>query len=290
MLQRAVSEPDPELVRRLVRAALDEDHAYQDLTTAALVGVEQRGSGVIIAKAQGVLAGLPVARAVFQEIDSSLLWEAFLTDGGRAAPGQRLAMVRGAYAPILRGERVALNFLQRLSGIASATAAMAEALQGLPVCILDTRKTAPGLRVMEKYAVRMGGGMNHRLHLADGILIKDNHLAALRARGLTIADGIRLARRNAGPGALVEVEVTSLAEVEDALGAGADMLLLDNMDLRLTRQAVQMAKGRAITEASGGITLASVRAVAETGVDYISSGAITHSAHALDISLELELA
>jgi nicotinate-nucleotide pyrophosphorylase (carboxylating) len=183
---------------------------------------------------------------------------------------------------------VALNYLQRLSGVATAAARFVAELEGTGARLRDTRKTTPGLRTLEKYAVRAGGGTNHRLHLADGILIKDNHLAALRARGLGIRDAVRLARE-ANPGRAVQVEVTGLAEAEEALAAGADSLLLDNMSLEEMRRVVALAKGKAELEASGGITLERARAVAETGVDYISVGAVTHSAPALDLSLELEL-
>lgn len=278
---------DREYLRRLAEAALAEDRAWDDVTSGALIGAEQAGRGVLIAKAVGVVAGLAMAEAVFNFLDPSLRWQATVADGDRVSPGQALATLEGPLSPILRGERVALNFLQRLSGVATATAQLVQAVAGLPVRILDTRKTTPGLRALEKYAVRVGGGSNHRLDLADGVLIKDNHLAAVRARGLSLADAVRLAQERAPADMTVEVEVTSLAEAQEALAAGATMLLLDNMSPQEMRQVVEMARGRAQTEASGGITLANVRAVAETGVDYISSGALTHSVKALDISLEV---
>jgi|DewCreStandDraft_2_1066082.scaffolds.fasta_scaffold00076_79 nicotinate-nucleotide pyrophosphorylase (carboxylating) len=275
-------------LRRLAENALLEDRAYDDITTAALVPEDQQGRGVLLAKAEGVVAGLPMAQAVFAAMDASLRFTPLVEEGARVDRGDRLAVVEGAVASILRAERVALNYLQRLSGIATLTARYVERLQGTGVRLRDTRKTTPGLRTLEKYAVRVGGGSNHRLHLADGILVKDNHLAALRARGLGIADAVRLARE-ANPGVLLQVEVTTVAEAEEALAAGADSLLLDNMTPEAMRRVVALARGRAVLEASGGITLENLRQVAETGVDYIAVGAITHSAPALDISLELEL-
>jgi nicotinate-nucleotide pyrophosphorylase (carboxylating) len=201
--------------------------------------------------------------------------------------GAEFASVVGPLGAILSAERVALNFLQRLSGIATATRAMVQAVGGLPVRVLDTRKTTPGLRALERYAVRMGGGYNHRFNLTDGILIKDNHLAAARSRGLSIADAIRKARELSPHTLRVEIEVTTIEELGEALEAGADVVLLDNMAPPLMAQAVEMARGRCLLEASGGVTLENIREIAETGVDFISSGALTHSATSLDISLEV---
>jgi nicotinate-nucleotide pyrophosphorylase (carboxylating) len=280
---------DDEYLRRVVGDALAEDGAAEDVTTGALVAPELRGSAVIVAKEAGIVAGLPVATAVFQAADPSLSFQPRVSDGTRVNVGETVAEVEGRVASILRAERVALNFLQRLSGIATATARLVEAVGGLPTRILDTRKTTPGLRLLERYAVRMGGGQNHRYNLADGILVKDNHWRAVRAQSGNIAEAVRRLRERAPQGLRVEVEVTSPAEAEEALAAGADILLLDNMGREEMRAAVELARGRALTEASGGITLENVRAVAETGVDYISVGAITHSAPALDISLELQL-
>jgi nicotinate-nucleotide pyrophosphorylase (carboxylating) len=274
-------------LRRLARSALKEDQAWQDVTTAALVPPEQAGRGVIIAREEGVLAGLPMAEAVFMEIDPSLQWHPLAAEGGRLSPGQEVARIEGPLAAILRGERVALNFLTHLSGVATASARLVTAIAGLPAGIRDTRKTTPGLRALEKYAVRVGGGQSHRLTLADAVLIKDNHLAALRARGLGIAEALRLAHERAPAGMRVQIEVTTVDEAHQALAAGAGELLLDNMPPRDMRRVVEMAQGRAVLEASGGISLENVRRVAETGVDYISVGAITHSAGALDMSLEV---
>lgn len=274
-------------VRRAVADALAEDAAWRDVTTGVLVPPDQQGRAVIVAKSAGVLAGLPVAGAAFHALDASLAFEALFAEGTRLSPGQAVARIAGALSPILRSERVALNFLQRLSGVATATARLVEALEGLPTRLLDTRKTTPGLRALEKYAVQVGGGHSHRFNLADGILIKDNHLAALEARGEGIAEAIRLARVASPHTLRVEVEVTSVDQALEALAAGAEVLLLDNMDPEDMRRVAGVARGRALTEASGGITLDNVRAVAETGVDFISVGAITHSAPALDMSLDV---
>jgi nicotinate-nucleotide pyrophosphorylase (carboxylating) len=240
-------------------------------------------------KGSGVLAGLPVMEAAFAAIDSSLRFTALRSDGEHVEPGDRVATVEGSYAAMLRAERVALNFLQRLSGVATITAQAVAGAARYPARIIDTRKTTPGLRYLEKYAVRAGGGHNHRFNLADGVLVKDNHLAALRARGMGIADAVRLLREQAPHTLRVEIEVTSLVELDEALTAGADVVLLDNMTIEQMWEAVQRCRGRALTEASGNVTPETVRAVAETGVDFISLGALTHSAPNLDISLEVGL-
>ena len=281
---------DPTLIRQPVRVALAEDRTSEDVTTAALVPPDQRGRATILAKAEGVLAGLPLAEAAFAAVDESLAWTAHKSDGDRILAGDRVIEIEGSLASILRAERVALNFLTHLSGVATAAAEVVRALDGTGCRLRDTRKTIPGLRLPEKYAVRMGGGTNHRLDLADGILIKDNHLAALRARERDIADAVRLARE-AHPGMRIEVEVEDVEEAREAIKAGADELLLDNMSPGEMRNVVTLVAGRnprPVLEASGGITLANARLIAETGVDYISMGAITHSAPALDMSLEVE--
>lgn len=281
---------DVAATRRLVDLALAEDRADHDVTTDALVPPDQRGRGAFLVKASGVIAGLPVIASVFAAVDGSLAFGTRVSDGETVQPGQCVAEVEGSLASILRAERVALNLLCRLSGVATAANAVVRALEGTGCQLRDTRKTTPGLRALEKYAVRLGGGANHRMDLADGILIKDNHLAALRARGLSIADAVLLAR-DANPRLRVEVEVTTVDEARQAIAAGADELLLDNMPLARVREVVALLVGREsrpALEASGGITLASARRVAEAGVDYISMGAITHSASALDISLEME--
>jgi len=278
---------DEAYLRQIVLAALSEDGAFDDVTTAALVPPDLSGKAVLLAKASGVVAGLPVAATVFHAVDPSLSFRPLVAEGARLRPGDVLAEIEGSTQAILRGERVALNLLQRLSGIATATARLVDAVEGLPTRILDTRKTTPGLRALERYAVRMGGGQNHRWNLATGILVKDNHWRAVEAAGGSVERAVRQLRERA-PGMAVEVEVTSVEEARQALAASVDVLLLDNMGLEEMRRVVEMARGRATTEGSGGIAEATVRAVAETGVDYISVGAITHSAQALDISLELE--
>ena len=287
-------------LRRLAESALAEDRANRDVTTAALVPGGQSGRGLIIAKAEGILAGLPVARAVFAAVDTALVWKPSLEDGHPLSSGDRVVTIEGSLSSILRAERVALNYLTHLSGVATATAAVVRALEGSGCRLRDTRKTIPGLRALEKYAVRLGGGTNHRPNLAEGVLIKDNHLAALLDRDLGIADAIRLARQ-ANPDMTIEIEVTTVDEARQALAAAADELLLDNMPPDQMREVVALAaasrsdpdepasSGRhPLLEASGGITLENARAVAQTGVDFISIGAITHSAQALDMSLELE--
>jgi nicotinate-nucleotide pyrophosphorylase (carboxylating) len=275
-------------IEEIIDRALAEDLGKGDVTTEALIPGDQQGTGFIVAKKEGILAGTGTAKQVFHRVDSELKVEILLEDGARVKPGSEVAKVSGSIASILKAERVALNFLQRLSGIASETNRYVEAVKGLPVRIMDTRKTTPGLRSLEKYAVRVGGGENHRMNLGDGILIKDNHLVALRSQGLNIKEIIAKARQNAPQRLPVEVEVGTVSEALEAVEAGADIVMLDNMNLEDMRKAVKSIHGRALIEASGGITLDNVRAVAETGVDFISIGALTHSARALDISLELE--
>ena len=272
----------------IIDRALAEDLGKGDVTTEALIPGHRQGTAFVVAKKEGVLAGINVARQVFHRVDPELKVEILLEDGARVRAGTRIANVSGSVASILKAERVALNFLQRLSGIASETNRYVEAVKGLPVRIMDTRKTTPGLRLLEKHAVKAGGGENHRTSLGDGILIKDNHLAALRSKGLSIRETVARARQNSPERLPVEVEVGTVAEASEAVQAGADIVMLDNMGLEDMREAVKSIGGRALVEASGGITLDNVRAVAETGVDSISIGALTHSVRALDISLELE--
>lgn len=280
-------QPFAAQVESIVDLALAEDLSWGDVTTEALISPELEGRGCIRVKASGVLAGVEVASRVFHKVDPQLQVEVLVPDGTRVEAGQVVAIIEGRVASILKGERTALNFLQRLSGIASETARYVEAIAGLPVAVTDTRKTAPGLRPLEKYAVRAGGGKNHRQHLGDGILIKDNHLAALSRQGMTLAQAIQKARAKIARSLKIEVE--TLEQALEAVQAGADILLLDNMSLEDMRQVVERVGGRALTEASGNINLESIRAVAETGVDFVSVGALTHSAPALDISLELEV-
>ena len=282
-----MSELPPE-VFRLIDAALAEDQAFSDPTTQTLVPADIFAIGMIRAKAHGVLAGLDVAMAVFRRMDATLVTGTLLDDGSVLCPGDDIARVEGSAGSILRAERISLNFLQRMSGIASETNRYVRAIEGSKARIVDTRKTVPGLRYLDKYAVRMGGGHNHRLNLADGILIKDNHIEALRSRELGLKEIIQLALSRASHTIKVEVEVETLSGVQEALEAGAHIIMLDNMPVDMMRQAMDIIAGRAVVEASGGISMETVRAVAETGVDLISIGGLTHSAAALDISLDLE--
>jgi nicotinate-nucleotide pyrophosphorylase (carboxylating) len=272
----------------IIDRALDEDAGHGDVTSEALIPRDLSGRASLLVKEKGVLAGIDVAGRVFHRADPSLEITAVLKDGTSIQPGDIAGNISGSVIGILKAERVALNFLQRLSGIASTTARYVAAAAGTGVKILDTRKTTPGLRRLEKYAVRAGGGFNHRAHLGDAVLIKDNHIAVLRATGLTLNDIIAKARRNVPEKMTIEVEATNSAEVREALDAGADIIMLDNMSVAEMKQAVAFVSGRAKLEASGLITLDNVREVALTGVDFISVGALTHSYKALDISLELE--
>ena len=278
----------PPEVYRLIDSAVAEDQTFNDPTTLAVVPSEVRGVGMLRAKADGVLAGVDVALEVFRRVDPNLDARALLSDGSRLYSGSDIAVVSGPAGPILRAERIALNFLQRMSGIATATNRYVEAVGGLNSRIVDTRKTAPGHRYLDKYAVRMGGGQNHRINLADGILIKDNHIQANRFREMGLAQVIGLALERASHTIKVEVEVETLDQVREAVDAGAHIIMLDNMSVDLMREAMALIDGRAVVEASGGINMDTVRAVAETGVDLISIGALTHSVAALDISLDLE--
>lgn len=276
-------------VQRIVDQALAEDIGWGDATTNAVLTVKIAAKGRVLVKEEGVIAGLPVWERVFHTVDPLLSTRMEREEGARVRAGEVVATVEGSAASILLGERVALNFLQRLSGIATATARYVEAVRGLPVRITDTRKTTPGLRLLEKYAVRVGGGHSHRFNLSDGILIKDNHLAALRGLGLGVREAVQRARQRAPHPLRIEVEVTTVEETRAAVEGGADAVLLDNMALAEMHEAVRVVAGRALVEASGGVTLDTVRAIAETGVNVISVGALTHSPKALDISLDLTL-
>ncbi len=279
---------DRAAVQRIVASALAEDLGWGDVTTEGLIEPDLKGVAQLMAKEEGILAGITVAASVFTTADPALQVEVIVPDGSRVEPGALLAVVRGPLASMLKAERVALNFVQRLSGIATVTSRYVAAVAGTGARIVDTRKTTPNLRFLEKYAVRVGGGFNHRFCLSDGVLIKDNHLAAVRATGRSLADAVRGVRQRVPHTVRIEVEVELLAEVEEALAAGADAILLDNMDIAGMRRAVGLIAGQAIIEASGGINLDTVRAVAECGVDLISVGALTHSAKALDISMEMD--
>ena len=275
-------------VQQLIDRALSEDQAFNDPTTGVLISPDQQGVGILRSKAPGVLAGVDVSLAVFRRMDPELETKALLPDSSPLNPGDAIAQVTGSAGSILRAERTALNFLQRMSGIATDTAHYVKVVAGLGPQIIDTRKTAPGMRYLDKYAVRAGGGSNHRQNLADGILIKDNHIEAMRSKGMSLRETVEQAIKSASHTIKVEVEVTNLEELEEALAAGAHIVLLDNMSPEQMRRCVEIVDGRAVLEASGGITMETVRAVAETGVDLISVGGLTHSVSALDISLDLE--
>ena len=278
----------PPDVHSLIDAAVAEDQTFNDPTTQAVVPPEIQGTGMLRAKAAGVLAGVDVAIAVFKRVDLTLQVKAILKDGAPLSPGDDIAEVRGSAAGILRAERIALNFMQRMSGIATDTNRYVQEIQGLKARIVDTRKTVPGHRYLDKYSVRMGGGYNHRMNLADGILIKDNHIQANSFREMGLKEVIQLALARASHTIKVEVEVESMEQVKEALEAGANIIMLDNMTVPEMAAAMEVIRDQAIVEASGGITYDTVRAVAETGVDLISIGGLTHSVNALDISLDLE--
>ena len=269
----------------LIDLAFEEDIGIGDVTTEATVPPTQEGIGTLLAKSDGIVAGLPVAERVFAKLDETLEFRALVSDGDAVKAGTPIAEVQGSAKAILIGERTALNFLQRLSGIATLTARFVEAVSDYDTKIVDTRKTAAGWRAVQKYAVRVGGGSNHRFGLYDGVLIKDNHIVA--AGG--VHNAVRRAREVVPHTAKIEIEIETVDQVDEALAAGADILLLDNMPLGIMQGVVQEVGDRVITEASGGITLDRVQAVAATGVNLISVGALTHSAMPMDISLTLVL-
>ena len=270
---------------RLVAAALTEDGAHNDLTTIATILSDRRARATIVVKERGVIAGIPLALEAFRQLDSKVSIRVELEDGAHVTAGSPVLFVTGHARAILSAERVALNFVQRLSGVASLTAQFVEAVKGTRARILDTRKTTPGWRQLEKYAVRAGGGMNHRQDLAAAVLIKDNHLSALDG---DVVLAVKRARDLVPNGIKVEVECDTLDQVAKAIEAKADIILLDNMSVARMQEAVAMIAGRATVEASGGVTLDTVRKIAETGVDWISVGALTHSARALDLGLDFE--
>ncbi len=286
----ALGQAHPPLhqVRAIIQRALDEDIGGGDVTTDNSVPADQRSRAVLLAKQDGVLCGMRVFAETLAMVDAGVTVDVRLPDGAAISNGSVAARIEGPTRALLTGERTSLNFVQRLSGVATTTAAFAARLRGLPTRLIDTRKTTPGLRVLEKYAVRVGGGHNHRFNLADAVLLKDNHLAALRSGGIDLADAVRTIKQRVPHTMKVEVEVTSLEQIEAALAGGADIILLDNMSNDDMREAVRRIKGRALTECSGNVTLETVRERAETGVDLISSGALTHSAKAVDLSLEID--
>lgn len=283
----APSLPGP-VLERYARGALEEDLGSGDVTTDLLVPEATTVRAAIVARAAGIACGLDLARTIFLTLDPTLDTRPHATDGEAVTAGAVLLEVSGPARPILTAERVALNFVGRMSGIASLTRRYVEAVDGTGVRIVDTRKTTPGLRPLEKYAVRCGGGHNHRYGLSDGFMLKDNHRAALATAGMTLADAVREARDRLGHGIAITIEVDDVEQVAEAVEAGADSILLDNMTPGQLALAVEQVDGAALTEASGGITLETVRAAAESGVDLISVGALTHSAPALDVALEID--
>jgi nicotinate-nucleotide pyrophosphorylase (carboxylating) len=272
------------MIDRLIEQALFEDIHTGDITTLAVVPGKRPASAKLVAKEDLVAAGLATAARVFSILDPDIRFNACLADGEKAIAGNIMATVHGEAATLLMGERVALNLLQRMCGIATLTASFVEAVAGTKTRIVDTRKTTPGLRILEKYAVRVGGGVNHRTGLYDGVLIKENHITA--AGGIT--EAIRRARAYIPHTLKIEIETETLPQVDEAIAAGADIIMLDNMTLEEMRAAVITIAGRAQVEASGGVNLERVRAIAETGVDIISVGALTHSPRAMDISMLLD--
>jgi len=274
-------------IEHIIDSALAEDLSLGDITTEAIIAPDQMGQAYISSRSAGVLAGIDIASMIFHKLDHELIFDVLVKDGHEVLAGDRLALIQGRIASILKAERSALNFLQHLSGIATETARYVKAVDGTGTSIMDTRKTTPGLRLLEKYAVKTGGGKNHRQNLGDGVIIKDNHLSALSCNGISLSKAVRMARQHAPHTVKIEVEVENIAQAREALHAGADIIMLDNMSPDDMRIVVERVDGTAIIEASGGITLDNVRLVADTGVDLISIGALTHSVKALDIGLDL---
>lgn len=288
-IEETFSAAEQAVASQLIDMALAEDLAAQgDLTCQALIRSDQQASVQVVCRKDGVLSGAPIGRMVFAKLDPSVRWKSHQNDGDRLAPGTVVATVSGSLSSLLTGERTMLNFMTHLSGIATLTRVFVDAVHGTRARILDTRKTLPGWRRLHKYAVRCGGGTNHRMGLYDGVLIKDNHLAAWTESG-SIADAVRTARSKSTPGASIEVEVDTLTQLQDALDGSPDIVLLDNMDVPTLESAVALRDRTApqvLLEASGGITLQTVAAIARTGVERISVGALTHSAPALDLGFD----
>jgi nicotinate-nucleotide pyrophosphorylase (carboxylating) len=272
-------------IERLIRDALDEDIGAGDLATMATIAAELQGTGLFRAKKDGVVAGLVLLPRIFYFIDHNVAVRLLTKDGAPVSQGTVVAEAVGPVRALLLSERTALNFLQRLSGTATLTRKYVDAIKDFPCKVLDTRKTTPGLRTLEKYAVRLGGGMNHRIGLYDAALVKDNHIEATGS----IADAVKAVRRHAPFMAKVEVETSNMKQVQEAVDAGADVIMLDNMTIAQMTEAVKLVNKRAWVEASGGITLESIRQVAATGVDFISSGALTHSAPVVDFNMKITM-
>jgi nicotinate-nucleotide pyrophosphorylase (carboxylating) len=279
----------PADVRRIVDAALAEDLGWGDITTDNLVPEGAMARAAVAYRSGGIVCGSSILAVVFRSIDERVEVEVRIPDGERVEPGAVAAIVRGPARSILKGERVALNFVQRMAAIATAAARYVAEVGELPVHVIDTRKTTPGLRVLERYAVRVGGGRNHRFNLSDGVLVKDNHLVALRNQGIGTIEALRLLRDRIPHTVRIQVEVDRLDQIPDMLEAGVDAILFDNMTPEQVREGVRMIAGRAVTEVSGGVRLETVRAYAEAGINVVSSGALTHSTPALDVGLDFEL-
>jgi nicotinate-nucleotide pyrophosphorylase (carboxylating) len=281
------SPPPLSSIQRVINAALEEDLAYGDLTSTLLIPQTLLARAEIIAKGHMIVAGVAVARRVFHSVDSTIALVTHIGDGTMVRPSTPILTMRGRAQSLLQGERIALNFLQRLSGISTLTHQFCEAVRDYPVAIVDTRKTTPGLRALEKWAVRLGGGKNHRFSLHDGILIKDNHLLIMASQRMNIKQTCLRARQHAPHGLRICVEVETVAQVRQALKGKADVLLLDNMTPDQVRQAIGIIQGRALVEVSGGITLDNIRDMAEAEPDFISIGALTHSAPSMDLSMDI---
>jgi len=272
-------------IDEIIELALKEDLSAGDITSESLIPSKSRSAAIILAKEEGVLAGIDVARRVFETIDSSLRFERRFEDGQMFKKNDSLAKIEGNSVSILKGERTALNFLQRMSGIAAKTRKFVQAVEGTKTKILDTRKTTPGLRVLEKYAVKIGGGENHRFNLSEMVLIKDNHLQIVGS----VSEAVSRAKEKVGKGIRIEVETKSLDEVKEAVQSGADIVMLDNMPLERIKEVVEWVRGRVPLEVSGKVTLDKIRDISSLGVDYISVGSLTHSFKSLDISLEFSV-
>lgn len=272
------------LIQKIIELAITEDVASGDITTESIIPVNKTAVATMTAKAPGVISGVEIIKSVFEYFDKNIIWTPYVKDGQRVIRGEVILKVEGSYRALLTAERTALNILQRMSGIATATAQYVKELEGTNAKILDTRKTAPGMRILDKMAVKAGGGQNHRMGLYDMVLIKDNHIKV--AGGISKA--VSQVRERIPAGMLVETETTNLSEVKEALDAGSDIIMLDNMENKTMAEAVTMVAGKAKTEASGNMSLERLRGVALTGVDYISTGSLTHSVTALDISMNIE--
>lgn len=275
---------DVHIMEEIVLRALAEDIGTGDVTTRSIIPETQQITGKVMAKESGVICGIPMMMKVFEKIDPNIKVKPHMSDGAKVESGEVIAQIEGPAVGVLEGERVALNLIQRLSGIATKTARFVDAVKGTKARITDTRKTTPGLRVIEKYAVKVGGGANHRFNLSDGILIKDNHIKAAGS----ITNAVNAARENAPHTLKIEVEVETMSQIDEALNAGADIIMLDNMDIEAMQKAVERIDGQALVEASGNMGDKNLPEVAQTGVDLISVGALTHTVKAMDISLRFE--